>query len=113
MPAVYAFFYQERCLKCGQAGPNSAARFTSQHYNPKSSVSNLAATLLKHGREIGLPKIPSTEIREWIKSNTGRVNVLLPVTIDKRLLNFTEAFFHLCWKPLFEGREWRDWLSLI
>jgi hypothetical protein len=58
MPAVYAFFYENRCLKCGQVGPNSLARYTSQHYNPNSSNSNLAATLLQRGKEVGLPDIP-------------------------------------------------------
>jgi hypothetical protein len=113
LPAVYAFFYGERCLKCGQVGPNSAARYTSQHYNPKSSNSNLAATLLMRGKEIGLADIPEAKIGEWIRSNTGRTNVLLPITIDKRTLNFVEAFFHLLWKPVFEGREWRDWLDVL
>jgi len=113
MPAVYAFFYEGRCLKCGQVGPNSTARFTSQHYNPNSSNSNLAATLLERGREIGLPEIPRANIGEWIKSNTARANVLLPTTISKRTLNFAEAFFHILWKPVFEGREWRDWSKML
>lgn len=113
MPAVYAFFYEGRCLKCGQVGPNSAARYTSQHYNPKSSKSNLAATLLKRGHEIELPDIPEANVGEWIKSNTARANVLLPTTINKRTLNFAEAFFHILWKPVFEGREWRDWLKML
>jgi hypothetical protein len=112
-PAVYAFFYQERCLKCGQVGPNSASRYTSQHYNPNSSNSNLASSLLKRGREIGLPEFSSTEIGVWIKNNTARVNLLFPVTTSKRTLNFVEAFLHLSWRPVFEGREWRDWLDAL
>ncbi|HUZ34043.1 MAG TPA: hypothetical protein VMV19_18340 [Xanthobacteraceae bacterium] len=113
MPAVYAFFYKERCLKCGQVGPNSAPRYTSQHYNPNSSNSNLAATLLERGREIELSEFSRDNIGEWIKSNTARANVLLPTTISKRTLNFAEAFFHILWKPVFEGREWRDWLKSL
>lgn len=113
MPAVYAFFYQGRCLKCGQVGPNSGPRYTSQHYNQKSSSSNLAKTLVEKGHEIGLRTVAEAEIGGWIKANTARANVLLPTAIDKRTLNFVEAFFHLLWKPVFEGREWRDWNALI
>src|SRR5689334_15495063 len=90
MPAVYAFFYEGRCLKCGQVGPNSAARYTSQHYNPRSSPSNLALTLLQRGNEIGITNVPEAEIGDWIKKNTSRANVLLPTTIKKRTLNFVE-----------------------
>ncbi|HUC63135.1 MAG TPA: hypothetical protein VMF53_14395 [Alphaproteobacteria bacterium] len=112
-PGIYAFFYQKHCLKCGQVGPNSAARYTSQHYNPKSSKSNLAATLLIRGTEIGLSAISDENIGDWIKTNTARANVLLPNSTSKRVLNFAEAFFHLAWKPVFEGREWRDWLNIL
>ena len=44
---VYAFLLGDRCLKVGKAGPLSSPRYTSQHYNPKSSKSNLARSILK------------------------------------------------------------------
>lgn len=113
MPAIYALFYEGRCLKCGRVGPNSAARYTSQHYNPNSTKSNFAKTLLKRGHEIGLFDISAVNVGEWIEGNTARGNVLLPTTISKRTLNFAEAFFHMLWEPTFEGREWRDWLSVL
>lgn len=112
-PAIYAFFYKERCLKCGQVGPNSAARYTSQHYNPGSSRSNLASSLLRRGSEIGISEIRPADINLWIKNHTARVNLLFPTTTTKRALNFAEAFLHVAWKPVFEGREWRDWLNLL
>jgi hypothetical protein len=108
MPAVYAFFYQGRCLKCGQVGPNSEPRYCYQHYNPNSAPSTFAAQLLKRGGELGLSDIPQVSIGGWIESNTARANVLFPVTITKRTLNFAEALFHLLWEPVFEGREWRN-----
>jgi hypothetical protein len=40
--AVYAFFLNGQVLKVGKVGPKSAARYTSQHYNPASAGSNLA-----------------------------------------------------------------------
>ncbi len=39
--AVYVFLWGDLCLKVGKIGPRSKARYTSQHYNPKSSNSNL------------------------------------------------------------------------
>jgi hypothetical protein len=45
--AVYVFSWNNQCLKVGKVGPKSHARYTSQHYNPKSSNSNLAKSILK------------------------------------------------------------------
>jgi hypothetical protein len=44
---VYVFNLGSNCLKVGQAGPNSKARFTSQHYTPNSAGSNLAKSMLR------------------------------------------------------------------
>lgn len=40
--AIYTFRRGDRYLKIGKAGPNSDARFRSQHYNPHRANSNLA-----------------------------------------------------------------------
>ena len=40
--AVYCFFFRGRALKIGIAGPNSGARYLSQHYHPRSAGSTLA-----------------------------------------------------------------------
>jgi hypothetical protein len=47
--AVYVFHSGTTCLKVGKAGPKSQARYTSQHYNPKSAMSTLAASMLADG----------------------------------------------------------------
>ena len=52
--AVYVFSCGDTVLKVGKAGPNSGARYTSQHYNAASARSTLAASLLKGGDEIGV-----------------------------------------------------------
>jgi hypothetical protein len=39
--AVYAFSWKGECLKVGKVGPKSQARYTSQHYSARSSMSNL------------------------------------------------------------------------
>src|SRR4028119_878965 len=44
--AVYVFCTASQCLKVGKVGLRSRARFTSQHYHPGSSISNLAKSLL-------------------------------------------------------------------
>lgn len=35
--AVYVFVFNGQALKVGKAGPNSNARYTSQHYNASSA----------------------------------------------------------------------------
>src|SRR5712672_3281759 len=45
--AVYGFFWDGVWLKIGKAGAQSQARYTSQHYNPASAPSTLAASLLR------------------------------------------------------------------
>lgn len=64
--AVYSFIYQDRFLKIGKAGPNSNARFNSQHYDPKNSQSNLAKSLLNDPMLVGL-NLDAMTIKEWIK----------------------------------------------
>ena len=44
---IYMFLYDNKFLKIGKAGPKSNARFYSQHYNPKSARSTLAASILQ------------------------------------------------------------------
>lgn len=64
-----------RVLKVGRAGPKSDARFRSQHYNPRSSGSNLAKQILrtKHlWRFLGIGSLDESSVAEWIKSNTDR-----------------------------------------
>ena len=98
--AVYMFFFNNQCLKIGKAGPNSGPRYNSQHYNPNNSKSNLANSILTS--EFPL-KSTSSEIGEWIKNNTHRINILMDDKLGIFLLNFVEAYFQLRFKPKFEG----------
>jgi len=50
--AVYVFNWTGTCLKVGKVGSRSQSRFTSQHYNPNSSASNLAKSILSHQEEL-------------------------------------------------------------
>ena len=101
--AVYLFDHHGRVLKIGKAGPNSNARYTSQHYSPRAAQSTLAASLLKHGAEIGIRNLTDSTVRDWIKANTDRHNFLLDSGYPIRLLTLLESFLQCRLDPVFEG----------
>ena len=101
--AIYIFQYRDKTLKVGKVGPNSRARYTSQHYNFKSSQSNLAASLLKGYETLGLSKMSEENVAQWIKTHTHRTNLLLETRLGVPTLNLLEAFLHCRLEPVFEG----------
>ena len=103
MMAVYVFFWRTQCLKVGKVGPKSQARYTSQHYSPKSSNSNLAKSILKDVLPLGIDGITDQTVGNWIKHNTDRVNFLVPESLGIPLLSLLEAFLQCRLKPRFEG----------
>jgi hypothetical protein len=103
--AVYVFYWEDRCLKVGKVGPKSSARYTSQHYNPWSSNSNLAASILKNRDDLGLPNMTDENIGAWIKQQTTRLNFLLPAELGMPVLSLLEAFLQCRLRPEFEGFE--------
>ena len=103
--AVYVFLCADSCLKVGKVGPRSQARYTSQHYNPNSSNSNLARSILKQGLTLGLPSLTETTVGNWIKTETDRVNFLLDQKLGIRVLCLMESFLQCRLKPKFEGFE--------
>jgi hypothetical protein len=111
--AIYAWFFRgDQCLNCGKAGPNSQARYTSMHYNPNSSNSNLAKSLITSGERIGITGLSISTAGAWIRENSMRVNLLFPISMLDSCtlplaLAYYEAFLHVRWKPVFEGREWK------
>ena len=104
--AVYCFVLGDQVLKVGLAGPNSDARYRSQHYNPNSAGSNLAKSLVTYPEKIGAKSIDPDRVGEWIKQNTTRINFLLPASIGKPTLAMLETFLHARWSPVYEGRMW-------
>lgn len=102
--AVYAFFLNGQALKVGKAGPSSHARYTSQHYNPKSAASNLARSILANPAKVGALGIDALGIGDWVKEHTDRVNLLAPVSLGNPMLSLLESFLHVRWRPVFEGR---------
>ena len=101
--AVYVFCHEGHALKIGKAGPNSNARYTSQHYSPRAAKSTLAASILKHGREIGVHGMTESAVGSWIRANTDRYNFLLDSSYPIRLLTLLESFLQCKLDPVFEG----------
>jgi hypothetical protein len=114
---IYAFRYQGIWLKVGKAGPNSNARWQSQHYNPGAAMSNLAWSLLRYAQlaEIEDPRLSKTlkariasvgpgAIGDWIKQNTDRCNILLEARLGRSALSDLETLAIEALAPVFEGR---------
>lgn len=107
--AVYLFFFERRCLKVGKVGSKSAARYTSQHYDPRSSRSNLAKSILKAPDMIGINPVNPKAIGDWIKHHTDRINILLPADWGIPFLTLVEAFLQFWLRPVYEGFKSQNW----
>ena len=99
---VYTFLFNDEFLKIGKAGPSSNARFSSQHYLPKSSQSNLSKSLLMDEtmKEYG---ITEDNVGDWIKNNTRRIDILLDKDLGIFALELIEAALHYKYEPRYEG----------
>lgn len=110
---VYVYATTDQCLKVGKAGENSRARFTSQHYIPKSSKSNLAKSLLADLASVGTNSrfftvdnctgLSADTIGNWVMENTTRQHFYLDSTYPPQLLSLLEVFLQCRLQPLFEG----------
>lgn len=102
MMGVYTFWHNGRFLKIGKAGSKSNARFFSQHYNPRSAQSTLAASILvdKNMRNKG---ITEENVGEWIRSNCRRIDILLDVSLGIFALELIESALHYKYEPIYEG----------
>jgi hypothetical protein len=101
MAGVYIFKWGDTYLKVGKVNSNSNARYQSQHYNPESSSSNLAKSILQ---DIELNQlIGNQNISQWMKANTTRFNILIPSRLGQNFVHFAEAFFILKCSPRYEN----------
>ena len=105
--AVYIFSDRERVLKVGQVGPNSQPRYTSHHYNPGSSGSNLSKSLLEDEHVKERYDLSQETVGEWIKKNTDRVNFIIHADYYGPVLNLFEAFVQCRLDPAYEGHASR------
>jgi hypothetical protein len=114
---VYAFALGTVWLKVGKAGPNSNARWVSQHYKATRSLSNLAWSLLRYTHLSGfnhprlptnlraqLMAVPPDALGDWIKKNTARVNFIIGAELGSDALDRLERIAQDTLRPVFEGR---------
>lgn len=99
---IYMFKYNNEYLKIGKVGSKSNARFLSQHYNPNSSKSNLAKTII-NSEHFYKYNLNNENVGEWIKSNVHRVDILIDENLGIFVLNLFESFLHCKYKPKYEG----------
>jgi hypothetical protein len=118
---VYSFRFVGVWLKVGKAGPNSNARWLSQHYRPLSAQSTLAWSLLRYAHEAreAHPRLPSgfreriaavdpDGIGAWIKQNTERVNLKISAELGRTGLAILEEIALETLHPVFEGQWLRE-----
>ncbi len=101
--AVYVFAQDNLCLKVGKVNIKSQARYTYHHYGTKRARSSLALSILRHSNEFGILTPSDENIRNWILTNTSRLNFLLHENKGPLALNLLEAFLQCRLTPRFEG----------
>lgn len=101
--AIYVFMKGNDVFKVGKVGPNSQARYVSQHYNPKSAQSTLAASILADEDILKIAQCDEVNVGNWIKANLDRVNILLDQRLGISVLTLLEAYMQCRLKPKYEG----------
>lgn len=101
--AVYVFSRGPEFLKVGKVGVKSGPRYTSQHYNPGSAKSTLAASILADRERLGLGDVDEANIGQWIKENIDRVNFLIDERFGVSVLTLLESFLQCRLTPRYEG----------
>jgi len=112
--AVYVFMLahdikggapKERVLKVGKVGPNSNARFRSQHYNPNAANSTLAGAIINNPilwDYIGFLNGLDDDVGEWLKENTHRCNFYIHKN-NRDIIRLLEIYIKAITGPVFEG----------
>ena len=94
-----------RVLKVGKVGPNSSARFSSQHYQPNSARSNLAKSLITETvlwPYLGIESLGEADVKQWMLRNLERDHFFVPAAaegLERQLERYLRG--HL--GPVFEG----------
>ena len=112
---VYVFYNENNCFKVGKAGPNSQARWSSNHYHVyKTTRSSLAKSILYNKEKVkkyyqpvhyvGINRLDNTNIKEWMKSNLSRIELTISYNSNELELNLLEAIALYKLKPIFEGK---------
>lgn len=99
---IYLFKYGNKYLKIGKAGPNSDARFRSQHYKPNSAQSNLAKSIL-NDPDMSKFNLNNENVGNWIKQNVRRIDILIDSSLPIFVLDLFESFLRCKFEPKYEG----------
>lgn len=99
--AVYMFLLGDKFLKIGKANHRSNARFCSQHYG-LNAPSTLAKSLLSDS-EMSKLVIDSSNIKDWIKANCRRIDVIIDADLGVFALELIEGIMHYKYEPKYEG----------
>ena len=111
--AVYMFLLGDELLKIGKANHRSNARFCSQHYG-LNAPSTLAKSLLSDSGMSSLNITPSN-IKDWIKTNCRRIDVIIDAELGMFTLGLIEGIMHYKYEPRYEGfvKKHKSNLSLL
>ena len=91
--AVFVFSDTDRVLKVSKVGPNSNARYQSQHYGVNRAPSTLARSLLNDDDDaVRRHRLNEENVGKWIKQNTDRVNFILDESYYGRTLDRLKDF---------------------
>ena len=103
--AVFVFSDTEQVLKVSKTGPNSNARYQSQHYGVWRAPSTLAGALLRDCNAVQRHNLNEENVGHWIKRNTDRVNFILDESYYGRTLDRLKEFLLDRLRPIYEGRQ--------
>ena len=99
--AIYMFLLGDEFLKIGKANYRSNARFCSQHYG-LNAPSTLAKSLLSDSEMRSL-NITSSNIKNWIKTNCRRIDIIIDADLGVFALELIEGIMHYKYEPRYEG----------
>ena len=99
--AIYMFLLGDEFLKIGKANYRSNARFCSQHYG-LNAPSTLAKSLLSDS-EMNYLNITSSNIKNWIKTNCQRIDIIVDADLGVFALELIEGIMHYKYEPRYEG----------
>jgi hypothetical protein len=99
--AIYMFLLGDEFLKIGKVNQLSNARFCSQHYG-LDARSTFAKSLLSDSGMSDLNIAPSN-IKDWIKGNCRRIDVIIDADLGVFTLELIEGVMHYKYEPKYEG----------
>lgn len=100
--AVYAFFQGTIWLRIGKT--SYSQRFTSQHYGTGRSGSALAKDIWENRKDFSFVG-NEEEIHEWIFSNVGRADIVMPAHWPGAVVTLLESYLQHRLRPRFQGRR--------